>query len=1119
MNSGSKWTTLSQPSDSSDGVEHSPPPDPPSPSVSRAKKRKVSPLRSFGDARKPKSARVEARSSPPTRRPTSSRSATDSAAVTLNASASSSRPQPKPKFSSKSSSSNKGASRALPRETPGSPTAPAPSQSGRAQSYISISDSDSDDEDIPFPTRRSANKELSSPSQSRASLVKNKANYQRKSSAISIGRKSIASTSGAIPSARRQSSEDRIIDITETESEVEFPALFQTQNSKRMSIGKPVVIPQGQVISWGSDDEILEIVPGSRKPSRPYTPPPPLGSSTSMARSIVGLRPGLGKRAMNSWNGSNTDILASSTPSTNDDQDLPIPSKNTPLEQRNQELLEEIEAALNSSQKTLLARNASTSFTTTAAKDKNRPSISPGPSFDPLGETGEPTSVAESSSSSAPIAPPSKRVQNITQEMDFLDIAEADDPPEHLPAPPSFNAKPLFLSSDDEMVNRSPSVENITDMMEHMSSPCSEQPVASSSTTRDAVLTSPVQALAGASDSSVVVTTEEDLFLSKSVNPRTATFFSKTSPRRNKPKISAPPIQLKIGPSVPATTMTTRVPSASTASSATTTESTVAPSTETISDLHTKNNLPSGDATIIPAMGPSSLSTPSLPEKRPKALPPLNSSFVFKGKAATTNHNPIAGPLKLSGSSLRPPPTKTPFNPVSTPASVKKPSVREGHSLASRPSSAGSAPSRSTAKAGQVAPSTDASSEREALPVIGTLREYDEKRGVPWWNPYLDPKRPAIPLDGALCDSVNNMPPGWEKDPNRRLIFKAMIRNGSEYEDDAPPIEIINEIDDEPCPPFEFMWTNRMLYGEGVPRMDRDLKGCNCIGGCDPKNPGCACAMRQTWWYEAFNIQDSEGFAYDVGRQLLYHGFPVFECNAACSCDEYCQNKVVQNGRKVRLSLKKTKHKGWGVFAEEDIPYGTFIGIYSGELLTDAEAHVRGEVYDAFGRTYLFNIDCSHLSRGPERPSELIKAMAGASPPVAKPGWEIKYCVDAFHAGNHTRFLNHSCEPNCDLDPIYTYDADIEKPLLCAFTNVDVSKGEELCFSYHGEDPVAPKKKGRKRKGKGKGPASTSMAELARVRAQCRCNAPGCLGYIFKYESSPDGTESTDVGSCQTDDD
>lgn len=71
--------------------------------------------------------------------------------------------------------------------------------------------------------------------------------------------------------------------------------------------------------------------------------------------------------------------------------------------------------------------------------------------------------------------------------------------------------------------------------------------------------------------------------------------------------------------------------------------------------------------------------------------------------------------------------------------------------------------------------------------------------------------------------------------------------------------------------------------------------------------------------------------------------------------------QVVQHGRKVRVNIQKTQHKGWGehqclqskdvpagltlhigIFAGERIPAHTFIGIYAGEYLTNDEGHVRG---------------------------------------------------------------------------------------------------------------------------------------------------------------------------------
>jgi histone-lysine N-methyltransferase SUV39H len=43
------------------------------------------------------------------------------------------------------------------------------------------------------------------------------------------------------------------------------------------------------------------------------------------------------------------------------------------------------------------------------------------------------------------------------------------------------------------------------------------------------------------------------------------------------------------------------------------------------------------------------------------------------------------------------------------------------------------------------------------------------------------------------------------------------------------------------------------------------------------------------------------------------------------------------------VNIGKTREKGWGVFAgSKKIPSGSFVGIYAGELLTDAESEQRG---------------------------------------------------------------------------------------------------------------------------------------------------------------------------------
>jgi len=58
--------------------------------------------------------------------------------------------------------------------------------------------------------------------------------------------------------------------------------------------------------------------------------------------------------------------------------------------------------------------------------------------------------------------------------------------------------------------------------------------------------------------------------------------------------------------------------------------------------------------------------------------------------------------------------------------------------------------------------------------------------------------------------------------------------------------------------------------------------------------------------------------------------------------------------------------------------------------------------------------------------------------------------VDSALLGNHTRFFNHSCDPNIHHVPVYVDNASILRPLLAFFTLRDIQAGEELCFNYSG---------------------------------------------------------------------
>ncbi|KAJ8495805.1 hypothetical protein ONZ45_g12704 [Pleurotus djamor] len=344
---------------------------------------------------------------------------------------------------------------------------------------------------------------------------------------------------------------------------------------------------------------------------------------------------------------------------------------------------------------------------------------------------------------------------------------------------------------------------------------------------------------------------------------------------------------------------------------------------------------------------------------------------------------------------------------------------------------------------------------------------------------FLLPYKKSIDLPRSLPDHVNRMDPWARSLPGMRTIFQAAIQhNTSLDEPEAPLIRVWNKVDDEPCPLFEFYYSNEMWLGEGVPPPDMGtLRGCGCYPVCDPKNKGCECLERQKAWTAAY----TPDYAYDARGRLKQQNIPIFECNELCGCDSDCRNRVVQRGRKVEVGIAKTKNKGWGVFSGSSrIPSGTFIGIYAGELLTDAVAEVRGKKYNKWGRTYLFDVDFWFLRKDE---AESGVGMNGSQGMIED--WDTKYVVDAYHAGNFTRFLNHSCSPNARLNATYINDSNIQKPLLTIFACKDIEPHTEICFSYNGnydddDDDDAP----------------VDRKDDA-VYERCACGAKNCKGTVF----------------------
>ncbi|CRK88679.1 CLUMA_CG002348, isoform A [Clunio marinus] len=123
-------------------------------------------------------------------------------------------------------------------------------------------------------------------------------------------------------------------------------------------------------------------------------------------------------------------------------------------------------------------------------------------------------------------------------------------------------------------------------------------------------------------------------------------------------------------------------------------------------------------------------------------------------------------------------------------------------------------------------------------------------------------------------------------------------------------------------------------------------------------------------------------------------------------------NQECSKSNKLKLSLSPIH--GWGVFAEKPFRTNEIVIEYVGELISSKEADVREKINRSGGmeETYLFSIGNGKV-------------------------------IDATCKGNVSKFINHSCDPNC-YTKVYEKHNRIE---IIAMKPIKVS--DELTFDYN----------------------------------------------------------------------
>lgn len=185
-----------------------------------------------------------------------------------------------------------------------------------------------------------------------------------------------------------------------------------------------------------------------------------------------------------------------------------------------------------------------------------------------------------------------------------------------------------------------------------------------------------------------------------------------------------------------------------------------------------------------------------------------------------------------------------------------------------------------------------------------------------------------------------------------------------------------------------------------------DCEGKNCF------EDSCACVK-----YSGLNY--NEGM---LVKNKLISNSHVIECNGLCNCNMQCSNRLVQLGPRTGLVIFKDPRKGFGVKTNQIIKSGSFICEYTGELISKSEAKLRSKNDNA---NYIF----------------VLREHCG--------GTVIETIVDATKIGNIGRYINHSCDPNSIVIPVRN---DSPVPKLAIFSIVDIQNGEEITYSYSGND-------------------------------------------------------------------
>ncbi|KAI3941574.1 hypothetical protein MKW92_004616 [Papaver armeniacum] len=280
-------------------------------------------------------------------------------------------------------------------------------------------------------------------------------------------------------------------------------------------------------------------------------------------------------------------------------------------------------------------------------------------------------------------------------------------------------------------------------------------------------------------------------------------------------------------------------------------------------------------------------------------------------------------------------------------------------------------------------------------------------------------------------------------------------------------ISAVNEVSSEPYPPLFFYIPQNIIFRSAhvkctLSRIADEDCCLGCFGDCMSSSVPCACArvtggdfaytlegfLKENFLNECISMNRypqnhlfycescplercKNGDLSDPCKGHLERKF-IKECWSKCGCNKQCGNRVVQRGISWNLQVFLTvEGKGWGLRTLDDLPRGTFVCEYVGEILTSKELNERNtQIVDGDKQTCPVLLDAAWGSDGVVKDKEAL-------------------CLDATFYGNVARFINHRCfDANLIEIPVEVESPNHRYYHVALFTTRDVEALEELTWDY-----------------------------------------------------------------------